>query len=74
VASLLLATAASLYPVLLPSTLDPAFDLDARSAASGAHGLAVGLAWWIPAMALAVLYFVNLFRSMRGKVGGGYGH
>jgi cytochrome d ubiquinol oxidase subunit II len=70
VASLLLATAATLYPVLLPSTVGPEFDLDAHSAASGAHGLSVGLAWWIPAMALAVLYFVNLFRSMRGKVRG----
>jgi cytochrome d ubiquinol oxidase subunit II len=75
VASLLLATAATLYPVLLPSTLGPGLDLDVHAAASGAHGLGVGLAWWIPAMGLAVLYFVNLFRSMRGKVGGGgYGH
>jgi len=73
VASLLLATAATLYPVLLPSTLGPEFDLYAHAAASGAHGLSVGLAWWIPAMGLAVLYFVNLFRSMRGKVGAG-GH
>jgi cytochrome d ubiquinol oxidase subunit II len=68
VASLLLLTAGTLYPTLLPSTVDPAFDLDARTTASAAHGLSTGLAWWIPAMALAVLYFVNLFRSIRGKV------
>jgi cytochrome d ubiquinol oxidase subunit II len=68
VASLLLATAATLYPVLLPSTLGPELDLVAHAASSGPHGLSVGLAWWIPAIALAVLYFVNLFRSMRGKV------
>jgi cytochrome d ubiquinol oxidase subunit II len=75
IASLLLATAGVLYPLLLPSTVAPAYDLDVASAASGAHGLAVGIAWWLPAIALAVLYFVNLFRSMRGKVKTGeYGH
>ncbi|HEV3191556.1 MAG TPA: cytochrome d ubiquinol oxidase subunit II [Polyangiaceae bacterium] len=68
IASLLLATAGALYPVLLPSTVSRRFDLDTHAAASGEHGLALGLAWWLPAMALAVLYFVNLFRSMRGKV------
>jgi cytochrome d ubiquinol oxidase subunit II len=68
VASLLLATAATVYPVLLRSTIAAAFDLDAFAASSGHHGLAIGLTWWLPAMALAVLYFVNLFRSMRGKV------
>ena len=31
----------------------------------------IGLAWWLPAVALAVFYFVNLFRSMRGKVSPG---
>jgi cytochrome bd ubiquinol oxidase subunit II len=74
IASLLLATAGALYPVLLPSTIDRGFDLDAHTAASGQHGLALGLAWWLPAMALAVLYFVNVFRSIRGKVeAGGHG-
>jgi cytochrome d ubiquinol oxidase subunit II len=75
VASLLLATAGVLYPLLLPSTYGPAFDLDVRSAASGRHGLLVGLAWWLPAIGLAVLYFINLFRSVRGRVKSGeYGH
>jgi cytochrome d ubiquinol oxidase subunit II len=69
IASLLLVTAGVLYPVLLPSTVDPAYDLDVYAASSGHHGLVVGLAWWTPGIALAVLYFVNLFWSMRGKVG-----
>jgi cytochrome d ubiquinol oxidase subunit II len=69
VAALLLATAGVLYPVLLPSTFGRAFDLEVAAAASGGHGLAIGFAWWLPALGLAVLYFVNLFRSMRGKVG-----
>ena len=73
--SLLLATAGVLYPVLLPSTVDRVFDLDVHAAASGPHGLALGLAWWLPAAALAVLYFVTLFRSIRGKVSHDtYGH
>jgi cytochrome d ubiquinol oxidase subunit II len=71
IASLLLATAGTLYPVLLPSTIDRGFDLDAHTAASGPHGLALGLVWWLPAMALAVLYFANLFRSIRGKIEAG---
>ena len=68
VAALLLATAGALYPVLLPSTLGPSYDLDAHAAATSEHGLALGIAWWLPALALAVLYFVNLFRAARGKV------
>jgi cytochrome d ubiquinol oxidase subunit II len=63
-----LATAATLYPVLLRSTVDAAFDVTAQAAASGRRGLAAGLGWWIPALALAVVYFVYLFRSFRGKV------
>jgi cytochrome d ubiquinol oxidase subunit II len=70
VASLLLMTAGSLYPVMLASTVDPSFDLDAQTASSGPHGLTLGLAWWVPAIALAVFYTVTVYRSMRGKVGG----
>ncbi len=68
VASILVATAGALYPAILPSTVDPRFDLTAESAASGPHGLALGLVWWVPAMGLAVLYTIHVFRSMRGKV------
>jgi hypothetical protein len=54
--------------VLLRSTLDPAFTLDAAGSAAGSASLRLGLAWWIPALILAVAYFALLFRSMRGKV------
>jgi cytochrome d ubiquinol oxidase subunit II len=74
IALLLLATAAALFPVLIASTVGRQFDIDAWSAASGDTGLAIGLAWWLPAIALAIAYFVHLFRSMRGKVSGDYGH
>jgi cytochrome bd ubiquinol oxidase subunit II len=66
--ALLGATAASLYPVILRSTIDARFDVTAAAAATGNHALAVGLIWWIPALALAVAYFAYLFRSFAGKV------
>jgi cytochrome d ubiquinol oxidase subunit II len=73
--STLLGAALVLFPTLLASTLDHHFDLDAYGSASGRHGLALGLVWWIPALGLAVTYFVILFRSMRGKVAAhDYGH
>lgn len=68
IASLLTATAGTLYPALLHSTLGSAHDIDAHRFASGTRGLEAALGWWAPAMALALAYFVNLFRSVRGKV------
>ena len=67
-AGTLAATAAGLYPVLLPSAIDPRFSLDAHRSATGEHGLAVGLVWWTCAIVLAIAYFAYLFRSLRGKV------
>ena len=67
-AALLAATAAALFPVLLRSTVDARYDVTASGAATGHHGLAWGLIWWIPALALAVAYFAYLFRSFAGKV------
>jgi cytochrome bd ubiquinol oxidase subunit II len=61
-------TAAGLYPVILRSTVDPAFSLGARNAAAGIHGLRVGVVWWCIAMPAIILYFVHLFRSFRGKI------
>jgi cytochrome d ubiquinol oxidase subunit II len=68
IASLLGMTAGALYPLILPSTIDPSFQLDVTNAASDHRGLAIGLAWWIPAILLAIGYFTYLFRSFRGKV------
>jgi cytochrome d ubiquinol oxidase subunit II len=66
-ALLLVATAGALFPVILRSTIDPAFSLDVENAASDRASLAIGLAVWVPAIALAIGYFVYLFRSFRGK-------
>lgn len=76
-ASLLGATAAGLFPVLLRSTIASALDLTAQNAAAGALSLQVGLVWWILAIVLAIGYFSYLFHSFRGKVPSGsegYGH
>jgi len=64
---LLAATAACVAPVMLRSTLDPAFDLTSGNAASAEHGLRTGLAWWCLGFPLALLYFALVFRLHRGK-------
>jgi cytochrome d ubiquinol oxidase subunit II len=38
------------------------------NAASGEHSLSVGLIWWSFGMALALGYFVFVYRMFRGKV------
>ncbi len=65
--AMLLATAGTLYPVILRSTVDPAYSLDAYNAASSRDGLTIGLFVWTPAIALAIGYFVYVFRAFRGK-------
>jgi len=78
VAALLGLTAGTLYPTILHSTIDPRFDLDVAGASNDRRSLLIGLAWWVPAVALAIGYFAYLFRSFRGKVavgaGSRYGH
>jgi cytochrome d ubiquinol oxidase subunit II len=74
---LLAATMTGRYPTWLRSTLDPADSLTATNAAAQSYALQVGVLWWSIGMALAGGYFVNLYRSVRGKVGSGaeeHGH
>jgi cytochrome d ubiquinol oxidase subunit II len=70
VAGMLGLTAGCLYPLMLPSTVAPQFSLTVAGAANDRRGLAIGLAWWIPAIVLAIGYFAYLFHSFRGKVSG----
>ena len=65
---LLAASAACVYPVMLKSTLDPAFDLTAVNASAGGHGLRAGLVWWLIGFPIAIGYVIFLFRFHRGKV------
>jgi cytochrome d ubiquinol oxidase subunit II len=65
----------ALYPVVLPASTDPAYNLTIYNTAAGHHGLSVGLVWWTFGMILSVGYFVFVYRMFRGKVqleGGGY--
>ncbi|HEX3774145.1 MAG TPA: cytochrome d ubiquinol oxidase subunit II [Polyangiaceae bacterium] len=68
IAGLLGAAGAGLFPVLLHSTLDPKFDLDAlHHQARNSIAMRFALGWWPFALALAVSYFVNAFRVNRGR-------
>ena len=60
--------AAARWPVLLRSSVDPAFSLDAFTAATTSHGLRVALGWAVLGLPLACGYFVFLGRLFRGKV------
>jgi cytochrome bd ubiquinol oxidase subunit II len=73
IVGMLVGAAFALYPVVLPSSSDPARNLTIYNTAAGEHGLTVGLTWWILGMILALGYFTLLFRMFKGKVrlGGG---
>jgi len=75
ITGMLLGAVVALYPVVLPASTDPAYNLTIHNAAAGHHGLTVGLIWWTLGMILSVGYFVYIYRMFRGKVqleGGGY--
>lgn len=65
---MLVGAAFALYPVVLPASTDPALNLTIHNTKAGEYGLAVGFAWWILGMILALGYFIFLFRMFRGKV------
>ena len=65
---MLVGAAAAFYPNLLVSTTDPALNITVHNAAAGAYSLSVGLVFWGLGMALAVGYFVLIYRMFRGKV------
>jgi len=65
---ILATTAASVFPVMLGSTLNPAWSLTAHNASVASYGLKAGLGWWLLGFPIAIGYFVFLFRLHRGKV------
>ena len=73
---MLVGAAAAVYPNLLVSTTDPALNITVYNAHTGWYALRVGLVFWGIGMALAIGYFVFVYRMFRGKVveqaGGGY--
>ena len=64
---LLAASAASVWPVMLRSTLNPDWSLTAHNASVAASGLQKGLVWWIIGFLIVLGYFAMLFRLFRGK-------
>lgn len=67
-ATMLVGAAFALYPVLLPSSQDPALSLTVAAAATGAHGMRVALIWWPIAFVLVAASFTHLYRTFRGKL------
>jgi cytochrome d ubiquinol oxidase subunit II len=65
---MLVGAAAAVYPNLLTSTTDPALNITIYNAAAGRYALSFGLVWWSFGMALAIGYFVFVYRMFRGKV------
>jgi cytochrome d ubiquinol oxidase subunit II len=75
IGAMLCGAAFALYPVLLPSSGDPANSVTIENAAAGPQSLSVGLIWWGIGMAIAIGYFVIVYRMFRGKVAlGSAGH
>jgi cytochrome d ubiquinol oxidase subunit II len=68
IAGMLSSAAFGLYPYVLPSRIDPQFGLTITNAAAPAYGLTIGLAWWVPGIALAIAKFVFVYRRFAGKV------
>ena len=58
----------SLYPCVLPSSLNPDFALTVDTAKAGAHGLRIGLAWWLIGMALVSAYTIYTYGNFSGKI------
>ena len=68
IVGMLVGAAFALYPMVLPASTNPAYNLTIYNTAAGRHGLTVGLTWWVIALILALGYFTFLFRMFRGKV------
>lgn len=65
---ILIATAGTLFPVMLRSTVDPEFSLTAHNASSSRNALVASASWWLIGIPLVLLYFAIVFRLHRGKV------
>jgi len=69
IASVVGASAAASFPVLLHSTGDPQQSVSAYQAATSHHGLVIALFWWLIAAPLTLTWHVLASRGFRGRVG-----
>ncbi len=65
---MLVGAAAAVYPNLLVSTTDPALNITVDNAHTGWYSLQVGLIFWGIGMAIALGYFIFVYRMFKGKV------
>jgi cytochrome d ubiquinol oxidase subunit II len=68
IALLLASVAAGLYPVLLPSSIDPAYDLTIYNAASADETLTVMFVIALIGMPFVLLYTAGVYYFFRGRV------
>jgi cytochrome d ubiquinol oxidase subunit II len=68
IAGLMIAGAASVFPIMLHSTLTPDNSLSAYDNAAAGHGLVIALVWWPVALAFSIGYFLFIYRHYMGKV------
>ena len=68
IVGLLSTGAATIFPVMLYSTLRPENSLTVYAVASNAKSLVIAAIWWPCAFILAVSYFVIISRQYKGKV------
>jgi cytochrome d ubiquinol oxidase subunit II len=67
IAGLMIAGAASVFPVMLNSTFTPEHSITAYNGAAAGHGLGVALLWWPIALVLSICYFLFIARHYKGK-------
>jgi cytochrome d ubiquinol oxidase subunit II len=68
IGSLLAAGAATIFPVILYSTLSPDYSLTAQNTATTPHNMELALLWWPFAFALTCAYWWFVSRKYTGKV------
>jgi cytochrome d ubiquinol oxidase subunit II len=66
--SLLATGAATMFPVMLYSTLQPDYSMTAYTSASTPTALSMASIWWPLALILTIVYFVYLFKYYTCKV------
>jgi cytochrome d ubiquinol oxidase subunit II len=69
--AMLAGAALAVYPVLLPSSGDAANSITIVNGSAGASSLSIGLVWWSIGMAIAIGYFLLVYRMFKGKVTAG---
>ncbi len=59
--------AVALYPMVLPASGNPQYSLTIYNAQASPASLRLALYWWLPGIAIAIAYFVFIYRLFRGK-------